>query len=52
MNFMRSFRDLKEQRQLHYVPAWQTDIKEGDKGTQGMVTSEPDPIQLAYCLYL
>jgi hypothetical protein len=33
MNFMRSFRDLKEQRQLHYVPAWQTDIKEGDKGT-------------------
>jgi hypothetical protein len=28
MNYIRGFMDLKEQRQLHYEPACQKDIKE------------------------
>ena len=40
MNCIRSFTDLKEQRQLHYEPACQKDTKEGDKEIQGVVITE------------
>ena len=43
MNCIRSFTDLKEQRQLHYEPACQKDTKEGDKEIQGVVITG-DPI--------
>ena len=36
MNCIRSFIDLKEQRQLHYESACQENTKEGDKGTLGL----------------
>ena len=36
MNCIRSFIDLKEQRQLHYEPAYQKDTKEGDKKDLGI----------------
>ena len=36
MKCIRSFVDLKEQRQLHYEPACQKDTKEGDKEIQGV----------------
>jgi hypothetical protein len=29
---MRGFTDLKEQRQMHYAPACQKDMKKEDKG--------------------
>jgi hypothetical protein len=31
MNYIRDFTDVKEQRQQHYEPTCQKDIKEGDK---------------------
>jgi hypothetical protein len=55
--------NLKEQRQLHYEPACQKDRKTSrflssrsawDRANlnlgMGVVISEPDPTQLAYCL--
>ena len=52
MNYMRGFMDLREERQLNYEPASQKDIKEGDKDTQGVVISEPDPTQLSLLFVL
>ena len=51
MNCIRSFTDLKEQRQLHYEPTFQKDSKEGDKEIQGVVV-EGDPTQLGFLLLL
>jgi hypothetical protein len=37
MKWIRSFTDLKKQRQLHYEPACQKDAKEGEKEIWGVV---------------
>jgi hypothetical protein len=52
MKYTRGFTDIKEQRQLHYKPACQKDIMEGDKEIWGMVILEPDPTQLGDYLCL
>ena len=52
MNCIRSFTDLREQRQLCYDPACQKDAKEGDKAIQGVVIAEQDPTQLSLLFVL
>jgi hypothetical protein len=39
--------DLKQQRQLHYEPACQKDIEEGDKEIWGVVIARQDPTELS-----
>jgi hypothetical protein len=44
MNCIRSFTDLKEQRQLHYELACQKDTKEGDNEIPGVpITGKIQP---------
>ena len=50
MNCIRSFTDLKEQRQLHYEPACQKDTK-GEE-IWGLVITGQDPIQLSILFML
>jgi hypothetical protein len=49
---MRGFMDLKEQRQLHYKPVCQEDIKKGGRETLGVVMAGQDPTQLSLLFVL
>jgi hypothetical protein len=47
MIYIKSFTDLKEQRQLHYEQTCQKDGKEEDKENQRVVITEQNLIQLS-----
>jgi hypothetical protein len=47
MNYMKDFKNLKKQRQLHYEPAYQKDIKKGDKEIWRVVIAGQDPTQVS-----
>lgn len=52
MNSIRSFKYLKELRQLHYKPACQKDSKEGDKDINRTTISGPNMTQLSFWFIL
>ena len=51
MNYMGSFTDLKEEKQLCCVPTCQEDTKEGEKEIQGVVTTG-DPTQILFVVVI
>ena len=53
MNFMRSFTDLKEQRQLHALRACSLDAKEGDRRFRsGDLRARSHPAKFFVCLFV
>ena len=48
MNCIRGFTDLKDLSCMHYEPACQKDIQEGDKEIQGVAIARQEPIQLSF----
>ena len=52
MNCIRSFTDLKEQRQLHYEAACEKDTKKEDRAIMRSVTKRQDPTQLSFLFML
>jgi hypothetical protein len=52
MKCIGNLTDLKEQRQLLYEPACQTDTKKGDKEIYGEVIARQDPTQISFCLFV